>query len=156
MRLMATCCAALLALQLSNAANAAPMGYYNPTTGAIFLSNDTGGSLDHITIVSASGQLRPDPALYAAFPGAVFDQGDLPGAFTYLYYPQVGLFSPASFIGNVIVPGTPQSDLSGYYRRSFLDPPELVRFIESEPASSALGVAAAFIFSVCSRRFRPS
>lgn len=153
MRSVAICCAVLLALQLGNA-DAAPRGYYNPTTGAIFLSNDTGADLVHITVFSAGGNLRTDPALYATFPGAIFDSADLPGAFTYLSFPEVGLFSPDSYVGNVVVPGTPGSDLSGYYRSSVFDPPQPLDFVWSEPTSSAIGAVGALAFVALSRRFR--
>ena len=154
MKAIAVCCAALFGLQLHSAAYAVPRGMYHPASGAIFLSNDTGGDLAHISVLSAGGNLRTDPALYASFPGAIFDSGDLPGAFTYLSFPEVGLFSPGSYVGNVVVPGTPLSDLSGYYRSSFLDPPQPLGFVWSEPTSSAIGAVGALAFVSLSRRFR--
>jgi len=103
-------------------------------------------------VLSAGGNLRTDPALYASFPGATFDSADLPGAFTYLSFPEVGFHD--GYVGNVVVPGTDVSDLSGYYRTSFLDPPQPFGFVWSEPTSSAIGAVGALAFVSLSRRFR--
>lgn len=154
MKAITVCCAALFGLQLNSDASAVPMGYYNPATGAIFLTNDSGGDLAHITIRSAGGNFRTDPALYAAFPGALFDPTDLPVEFTYLSFPPTGLLFPESFVGNVVTPGTLGSDLSGYYRSSIFGPPQRLDFVWAEPTSSALGLMGAIAFTGLSRRFR--
>lgn len=154
MKNIAICFAALFALQLNSDAYAVPTGYYNPATGAIFLTNDTGADLAHITIRSAGGHFRTDPALYAAFPGATFDPTDLPVEFTYLSFPPTGLLFPESFVGSVVIPGTLGSDLSGFYRSSPFDSPQRVDFIWAEPTSSALGLMGAIAFTGLSRRFR--
>ena len=106
----------ILLYALTTAAVAAPMAYYNPASGNIRFGNDTGGTLEAIYLQSAFGtQVVNDPNRFTQIPGATFDPGGLPAEFLYLKFPPTGpvnAFPTSINIGNVIVPGTPTSDLT--------------------------------------------
>lgn len=100
---------------LTTAAAAAPIAYYNPSSGNIRFSNDYGIPLVAIFLQSASAKVNNDPGQFAQIPGATFDPGDLPLGFAYMNFPATGsanTFPTSIDIGNVIVPGTPRSDLT--------------------------------------------
>ncbi|MBL9162085.1 MAG: PEP-CTERM sorting domain-containing protein [Planctomycetaceae bacterium] len=101
---------------LTTAAVAAPIAYYNPSSGNIRFGNDTGGTLAGMYLQSLSGdKVINDPNRFAQIPGTTFNSGDLPFGFTYFGFPPtspVNTFPTSLDIGNVIVPGTPTSDLS--------------------------------------------
>lgn len=144
----------MLALALAaGVANAVPYGYYNPATGGISLTNDSGASLGAISVISATNSVKTDPSLFTAIPGATFDSGDLPLGFTYLNFPPSN--NPFGwYVGNVIKPGTSVFDLSGVYYESLLGGPKPFYFIYPEPASGGIALWAGVAMVAASRRRR--
>lgn len=91
-------------------AKAAPTAYYNPANGNVVFSNDLGGALNNISLLSASSSLTQSSALLDVA-GATKDDSEFPDALTYLAFP-VG----QHYIGAVVKPGTPLADLTMRYR----------------------------------------
>ncbi|MBA4106361.1 MAG: hypothetical protein C0485_11435 [Pirellula sp.] len=140
-------------LQLSSVAYAVPTICYNQATGGLWLSNDAGSPLKAIAVVSAMANFKPDFNLYAQPPGAVFDSGDIPVAIAYLNFPTTGY--SGIFIGNVLNPGTPASDLSGfYYPDSLVQPPLPLGICFPEPSSCVMAAMSALAFAGTARRAR--
>lgn len=145
----------VLTLTLATNAVAAPIAYYNPTSGNIRFGNDTGGTLAGMYLQSLSGdKVINDPNRFSQIPGATFNSGDLPFGFTYFGFPPTGpvnAFPTSIDIGNVIVPGTSASDLSmGAFNAL------MVEFIGTvvevpEPATRAIVYGALVGFAVTSR-----
>ncbi len=138
---------------------AAPTAYYNPATGGIHLKNDTGAKLGAIGVISESllHVAKTDPSLYASIPGATFDAGDLPYGFTYLSYPSTGSEPFGFFIGNVIVPGTPASDLSGLYYPWLVATSTPVAIVEvPEPSSIVVATIGATLLLRRRQRRQPN
>ncbi len=156
MKSIVSAAAACMAAMIPSLVHAIPSVFYHPGTGGIWLSNDTGANLGAIAVISAGNKVKTEPALFAAIPGATFDPGDLPSGFTYLKFPPTN--SPLGvFVGNVVMPGTPYSDLSGVYYESLSTgvQKQLVNFYPAEPASSfiaLLGVVATVTASRHRRR----
>lgn len=147
--------ASLIILTIPTRAHAIPSLVYNPATGGIWLSNDTGAHLGAIAVISATNNVKTDPSLFTAIPGATFDPGDLPLGFTYLNFPPTNsLFG--TFVGNVITPGTPTTDLSGVYYESLSNGsgPKPLGFIFPEPASGGIALWAGVAMLAASRRRR--
>jgi hypothetical protein len=132
-----------------------PYGFYNPATGGIWIANGTGANLGAIAVISATNNVKTDPALFAAIPGATFDSGDLPLGFTYLNFPQTPSPFAWIFIGNVITPGTSTADLTGIYYESLANPMQKqFAFVFPEPASGGIALWAGVAMLTASRRRR--
>ena len=148
--------ALLIAASMSNWAQAAPWIYYDPTSGGVWLKNDTSVNLKTFSVISAGSHLKTDANLFASAPGAILDLADLPLTFTYLDFPPTNNFF-GLFIGNVITPGTPPADLSGHYRINPIGPaipiPGPVELLP-EPASGLLSAIGMLVFTAKVRRFR--
>ena len=103
---------------LGGVAAAAPCVIYNPATGNLQFVNDTNDPLAAFYITSQSGNnFSTDRSKYVPIQGAILDLGDLPLGFTYLNFP-VGSFNA----GNVVLPGTPITDLRAQYYTSISPP----------------------------------
>lgn len=146
--------ASLLFVVAAERATAVPCFRYNPANGNIKITNDLGFSSFAFILKSGStglGQPGFGNAILSAgntVPGTVVDSADLPGNLVWLYFP-VGTFD----IGNIIVPGTPISDLSlDYIDSPFLSSPIPWKAGGScpEPASAALVALATTV--LCRRR----
>jgi hypothetical protein len=108
---------AVCAMGWAGVASAAPKATYNPATGNVVFSNDSGATLPAAYLLSASGNLA-DAANLLDIPGAVADPGDFPLGYTYLNLP-VGTHNT----GNTVKPGTPLADLSfAYYVGALTNP----------------------------------
>ena len=150
--------AAVIVLTLTpQLADATPFMFFNNSNGAVYLRNDTGAPLASIWIDAPAGHFQSDPALFARFPGAAFDDGDLPFRFTYLNFPttdnQYGVH-----IGNILKPGMPASfwDFYGFYREgSLLEAPKPVGIIQPEPSSCVMAILAIVAMCATGRKFSP-
>jgi hypothetical protein len=116
-------------LLLPGLAGAFPNVIYNPATGSLRFTNDTSKPLAAMYIISESHALTGSPL---SIPGAILDSADLPYGLTYLNLP------PGDHnVGNVVEPGTPISDLSGFfYLHTLLSRPYPVG--TPEPSSALL------------------
>lgn len=146
--------ALLIAISMSERTQAAPWIFYDPASGGLWLKNDTGANIVTFTVNSAGSHLKTDANLFASAPGAIVDTVDLPLSFTYLNFPPTNNYA-GLFIGNVVAPGTPPSDLSGHYRVSptgqgfpIPGPVELL----PEPASGLLLASGMLAFAAKVRR----
>lgn len=128
---------------------AVPTATYNPATGNIKLSNDTGANLSNIFLQSTAGTITGQPSAVA---GSTLDNGDVPVALTYLVFP-VGEFD----LGNIITPGTDKSDLSlAYFRQFGVTPQETgaVVLAPAVPEPATVGLAGMALIGLGSRRRR--
>ena len=148
--------ALLIAATIPNLAQSAPWIFYDPTSGGVWLKNDTGANFTNFSVISAGNHLKTDANLFASVPGAILDSADLPSVFTYLDFPPTNSFL-GLFVGNVVTPGTPPADLSGHYRIDPIGPgvsiPGPVELIP-EPASGLLSAIGVLIFTATVRRSR--
>jgi hypothetical protein len=99
---------AFIALSLfPGVASAVPDVIYNPSNGNIQFVNDTPNSLFAMYILSPTNRIT---GAALQIPGATLDTADQPFALAYLFVP------PGTHnVGNVIQPGTPFSELSGFF-----------------------------------------
>ena len=136
---------ALVALPLfPNVASAAPDVIYNPSNGNIQFVNDTSNSLFAMYILSPTNRIT---GVALEIPGATRDTADQPFALAYLFVP------PGTHnVGNVIQPGTPFSELSGFfYYRPFNGP-----FRAGTPEPSSCLMAAMSVLAVAGGARRAS
>lgn len=102
--------AAAVAVLVADVAVAAPSYGYNPANGNVFVWNDLDGPLNNLSVLSAGGHLT-NASHMLDLPGAFKDDSEFPDALTYLNFPQGNWY-----LGAVVQPGTPLSDLTVRYR----------------------------------------
>jgi len=131
---------------------AVPTAYYSPFSGSISIDNDfvlspRGTSI--VRLVSKTNQFTTNASAYATIPGAFLDPIDLPSEFWYRGFP-LGHF----YIGKVVTPGTPASDLYSDVIFTSEGPiPGLTVVSTPEPSCLSLLIAAgATMAAAASRR----
>lgn len=147
-----------VALIASANVTAAPIGYYHPSTGSLYLKNDTGYSLPAMIVTSSTSSLKTDKNLYATIPGTEFGYDDLPLGFYYLHFPANSNSPFGTLIGQVVIPHTPTSDLRGTYDVNITQPtmPTFPIIEIPEPSSLALTAMGATLLLRRRQRRQPN
>lgn len=114
----------------SNLASAFPDVIYNPSNGNVQFVNDTLGSLFAMYIISPNNRII-GTALHIS--GAILDPADQPSGLTYINMPP-GMHNA----DDVVQPGTPHSEISGYFYYTPFNGPFPVGTLE--PTSIAMAM----------------
>jgi len=137
----------LIALAVgASVAHAYPDMWYNPRTGSITFINDTPSSLYAMYILSPSGRIT---GTALNIPGATLGTNDQPMALHYLSVPPGG-----HTIGNVVQPGTPATEISGFFYYAPLDGPFPFPIDTPEPATGLLAAMSGAALVHLARRFQ--
>ncbi len=145
MKRIALAVAAFVVAIAAHPAWAVPTALYHPPSGSLYLRNDLPTSLAAVAVVSATNSFKTDANLFAVPPGAIIDPYDLPLGIAYLTFPSTNNFPQpffGHFVGSVVNPGTPISDLDAFYYLTFSNPVKtpfaMIQLPIPEPATSAL------------------